>query len=64
MGLDHIRAEIALRRLVGRQRKDLLQLEKSGIATVPSKALLQRLLDKIALACSERNRHASVDRPW
>ncbi|KRR17805.1 hypothetical protein CQ14_37560 [Bradyrhizobium lablabi] len=47
MGLDQIRAEIALRRLVGRQRKELLQLQRGSTASASAKALLQRLLDKI-----------------
>ncbi|WP_141688448.1 hypothetical protein [Bradyrhizobium paxllaeri] len=47
MGLDQIRAEIALRRLVGRQRKELLQLQRGSTALASAKALLQRLLDKI-----------------
>ena len=47
MGLDHIRAEIALRLLVGRQRKELLQLQKAGTAPASAKALLHPMLDKI-----------------
>ena len=56
----HIRAEIALRRLVGRQRKELLQLQKAGIAPASAKALLQRMLDKIV----ERDRlRAELSKP-
>ena len=34
MGLDHIRSEIAFMRLqVGRQRKEILQLQRAGIPT-------------------------------
>ena len=48
MGLDHIRSEIALRRLqVGRQRKEILQLQRTGIPTLSAEALLQRMLVKI-----------------
>ena len=48
MGLDHIRSEIALMRLqVGRQRKEILQLQRTGIPTLSAEALLQRMLVKI-----------------
>ena len=64
MGLDHIRAEIALRLLVGRQRKELLQLQKAGIAPASANALLLRMLDKIVRLCSERDRlRAELSKP-
>lgn len=57
MGLDHIRSEIAFMRLqVGRQRKELLQLQKAGISTASAEALLQRMVDKIDTLCTERDR--------
>ena len=57
MGLDHVRSELAFMRLqVGRQRKELLQLQKAGISTASAEALLQRMLEKIDALCAERER--------
>lgn len=57
MGLDHIRSEIAFVRLqVGRQRKEILLLQRAGISTNSAEALLQRMLDKIDSLCAERDR--------
>jgi hypothetical protein len=57
MGLDHIRSEIAFMRLqVGRQRKEMLLLQRAGIATASAEVLLQRMLDKIDSFCAERDR--------
>lgn len=57
MGLDHIRSEIAFMRLqVGRQRKELLQLQKAGISTASAEALLLRMEDKIDSLCADRDR--------
>lgn len=57
MGLDHIRLEIEHMRLqVGRQRRELRQLQKAGIPTASAEALLQRMLEKIDRLCAERDR--------
>jgi hypothetical protein len=57
MQLDTIRAEIErMRAQVGRQRKEILQLQRAGIPTGPAEALLQRMLDKIDALCIERDR--------
>ncbi len=57
MGLDHIRSEIAFMRVqVSRQRREALQLQRAGISTVSAEALLQRMLDKIDVLCTERDR--------
>jgi hypothetical protein len=57
VGLDHIRSEIAFMRLqVGRQRKELLQLQKAGISTASAEALLLRMEDKIDSLCADRDR--------
>jgi hypothetical protein len=54
--LDYIRAEIEhMRGQVGRQRKEILQLQKAGIATVSAEALLERMLTKID-GSAERDR--------
>ena len=55
MGMDQIRAEIALRRLIDRQRKELLLLEQSIMASEPAKALLQQMLNKIKRLCLGRH---------
>jgi hypothetical protein len=40
MGLDHIRNEIEhMRTQVGRQRKEILQLQRAGIPTISAEAL-------------------------
>mgnify|MGYP003539714231 CR=1 FL=1 len=57
MGLDHLRSEIAFMRVqVSRQRKEILQLQRTGIPTNSAEALLQRMLDKIDGLCAERDR--------
>ena len=57
MGLDNLRSEIAFMRLqVGRQRKEILLLQRAGIPTTSAEALLQRMLDKIDGLCAERDR--------
>ena len=57
MGLDNRRSEIAFMRLqVGRQRKEILLLQRAGIPTTSAEALLLRMLDKIDGMCAERDR--------
>ena len=57
MQLETIRSEIERMRVqVGRQRKEILQLQRAGIATGPAEALLQRMLDSIDALCVERDR--------
>jgi hypothetical protein len=57
MQLETIRSEIErMRAQVGRQRKEILQLQRAGIPTVPADALLQRMLDRIDGLCIERDR--------
>ena len=65
MGLDHIRSEIEHMRLQGgRQRKEILQLQRAGIPTTWAEALLQRMLEKIDCLCAERDRlKAELPRP-
>lgn len=55
--LELIRGEIErYRAQVGRQRRELLQLQRAGISTASAEALLQRMLDKIDALCAERDR--------
>jgi hypothetical protein len=57
MGLDHIRSEIEHMRVqVGRQRREILQLQRAGIPSASAEALLQRMHDKIESLCAERDR--------
>ena len=56
MQLETIRSEIErMRAQVGRQRKEILQLQRAGIPTASADALLQRMLDKIDGLCVERD---------
>jgi hypothetical protein len=45
-----------MRAQVGRQRKEILQLQRAGIPTTSADALLQRMLDRIDALCIERDR--------
>ena len=57
MQLETIRGEIErMRGQVGRQRKEILLLQRAGISTASAEALLQRMLDKIDGLCNERER--------
>jgi hypothetical protein len=56
---DHslVRAEIERMRVqVGRQRREILQLQRAGINSLPAEALLSRMLARIDLLCAERDR--------
>jgi hypothetical protein len=41
---------------VGRQRKEILQLQRAGIRTAAAELLLQRMLAKIEGLCDQRDR--------
>jgi hypothetical protein len=57
MQLETIRGEIErMRAQVARQRKEILQLQRAGIATAAAEVLLQRMLDRIDALCIERDR--------
>ena len=57
MRLDYIRSEIERMRIqVYRQRTEIRQLERAGIATTSAEALLDRMLGKIDELCAERDR--------
>ena len=56
-GIDFIRGEIErMRTQVGRQRKEILQLQRAGICTASAEALLERMLNKIDGLCAERDK--------
>jgi hypothetical protein len=55
--LEFIRGEIEHMRVqVGRQRKEILQLQRAGISTASAELLLTRMLAKIEGLCAERER--------
>jgi hypothetical protein len=55
--LPFLRAEIErMRRQVGRQRKEIRDLQRAGISTKPAQELLERMLAKIDGLCAERDR--------
>ena len=57
MGVEHVRSEIEHMRVqVGRQRKEILQLQRAGIGTASAELLLLRMLAKIEGLCDERDR--------
>ncbi len=55
--LEFVRREIEYMRVqVGRQRNDILKLQRAGICTASAEILLQRMLAKIEGLCAERDR--------
>ena len=55
--LDRVRSEIEhMRMQVGRQRKEILQLQRAGIPTSSAELLLGRMLVKINGLCEERDK--------
>jgi hypothetical protein len=55
--LDCVGSEIErLCNRVGRQRKEILLLQRAGIPTASAEALLQRMLDKIDSLCAQRDK--------
>jgi hypothetical protein len=62
--IDFLRAEIERRRVqVGRQRREILALQKAGIPTLSAEALLERMLDRIDELCTERDRLRAASQP-
>jgi hypothetical protein len=57
MVLDDVRREIEHMRVqVGRQRKEILQLQRAGISTASAELLLGRMHAKIDDLCGQRDR--------
>lgn len=55
--LDDVRSEIErMRTQLGRQRGEIRQLERAGIATTAAEALLERMRSKVEELCAERER--------
>lgn len=54
--LDYLRREIERMRIqLGRQRKEILQLQRAGIGTASAEALLSRMEAKVESLCAERD---------
>lgn len=54
--LDFLRREIERMRIqMGRQRKEILQLQRAGIGTASAQALLSRMEAKVESLCAERD---------
>lgn len=57
MDLGYVRNEIERMRIqIGRQRREILQLQRAGIPTHSAEALLERMLHKVDRLCAERDR--------
>jgi len=57
MGIEHLRSEIEHMRVqVGRQRKEILQLQRAGVGTASAEMLLGRMLPKIEVLSHQRDR--------
>ncbi|RXH10799.1 hypothetical protein [Bradyrhizobium guangzhouense] len=55
--LELIRLEIEhMRSQIGRQRKEILQLQRAGISTASAEALLGRMQAKVDDLCDQRDR--------
>jgi hypothetical protein len=54
--IEFIRAEIDhMRTQLGRQRKEILQLQRAGLSTASAELLLGRMLAKIDTLCAQRD---------
>jgi hypothetical protein len=57
MALDQIRSELEHMRVqIGRQRKDILTLQRDGVDTASAQMLLQRMEAKVEGLVAERDR--------
>jgi hypothetical protein len=55
--IEHIRTEIQRMRVqVNRQRGEIRQLQRTGIPTASTEALLDKMLNNIDELCAERDR--------
>ena len=54
--LDYLRREIERMRIqMGRQRKEILQLQRAGLGTASAEALLSRMHARIETLCAQRD---------
>ncbi|MGX4773897.1 hypothetical protein ACWAUC_29320 [Bradyrhizobium guangdongense] len=60
--LEFIRSEIErMRAQIGRQRKEILQLQRAGIGTASAEALLSRMQAKVDLLVAQRDEMKKVE---
>jgi hypothetical protein len=54
--LEYLRSEIErMRAQIGRQRKEILQLQRAGVGTASAEALLARMQAKVDCLCVQRD---------
>ena len=54
--LEYLRSEIErMRAQIGRQRKEILQLQRAGVGTASAEALLSRMQAKVDDLCVQRD---------
>ncbi len=54
--LEYLRSEIErMRAQIGRQRKEILQLQRAGVGTASAEALLGRMQAKVDDLCAQRD---------
>jgi hypothetical protein len=54
--LEYLRSEIERMRVqIGRQRKEILQLQRAGVGTASAEALLGRMQAKVDDLCAQRD---------
>lgn len=64
MSAEGIQAELDhMRRQIARQRRDIRDLDASGIDTTSAVALLARMTDKVAALTARRDEEVWDDRP-
>lgn len=62
--LSYLRAEIERMRLqIGRQRKEILALQRAGISTLPAEALLARMQTNVDSLCVQRDKQRKEQAP-
>lgn len=62
--LDAVRLEIERMRIqMGRQRKEILQLQRAGLGTASAEALLSRMEAKVESLCAQRDALKSAQPP-
>jgi hypothetical protein len=60
--LNYLRQEIErVRTQVGRQRREILQLQRAGVSTASAETLLGRMLAKIDTLCAQRDALKKVE---
>lgn len=62
--LEYLRSEIERMRVqIGRQRREILQLQRAGIGTASAESLLGRMQAKVDDLCQQRDEMKKVEPP-